>query len=388
MAHLLEREPQAPERHADPSRSLLPFVARPTAAGVVHERLEHLRPSHRVGRVTTTSARDADMAVVALLALDPALGSLRGQDALFFDCETTGLGGAGTLAFLVGLSWFDGERLVLEQLLVRTPAEERALLERLELRIERAGWLVSYNGKAFDWPLLQSRRVMQHLPPLPERPHLDLLHVARRLHKRRIGACRLVTLESEVLGFERGPDVEGADVAARYGHFLRTGDERSLSAVVDHNAWDVLSMAALLGLYGEPLAGLVEGDWVSLARVFQRARALDRADEVASAAVERAGDPEALRVQALIAKARGDRQRALDGFERLAGELDDPAARLELSKLYEHFLGSPGRALAVAEQGTGEADAAWASRVTRLQRKLAWQGAPGAAPRSRGKPRS
>lgn len=219
--------------------------------------------------------------------------------------------------------------------------------------------------------MLTSRSVMNRTPPLPTRPHLDLLHVARRLHKARLGQCRLIHLEGAVLGFGRGPDVEGADVAARYGHFLRTGDEGALEAVVAHNAWDVVSMAALVGLYGEPVELLPAQDLVGLARTLRRAGALDRAFSVADRAVERGGGVLARRARGEISKARGDRARALSEFEAIVDDVDDPALRLDLVKLYEHFVKQPLRALAVLDRGTGEAAEATTRRRQRLERKAA-----------------
>lgn len=372
MAEILGREPSAGRMPADPSLTELPFARVERPEGAVYQRLERLAPSHHVGRMPVDAAHAAEASVLALLALDPSLAEVDLRRALYLDTETTGLGGgAGIVAFLVGLSWFDDDgRLVMEQLLLRTPAEEEAMLALLTERISAAGVLVTYNGKAFDLPLLAGRYVMNHLPALPPRPHLDLLHVGRRLHKARLGACKLTTLESEVLGFERGDDIAGADVAPRYGHFLRTGDERALSAVVEHNAWDVLSMAALVGLYGEPLS-LHEEDLVGLARTYKRAGALAEADSVANVAVERGAGSEALRVRGEIAKARGDRARALADFEALSAELDDPRVRLELGKLYEHHVKEPLKALEVVLQGTGESEEATARRRARLERKIA-----------------
>jgi uncharacterized protein YprB with RNaseH-like and TPR domain len=356
---------------ADPAKTELPFVADTTPSGTVYRRTERLRPSHHVGRIPSDAARLASAEVLALLALDPTLGLTEPARALYLDCESTGLGGAGTVAFLVGLGWFDGGHLVLEQLLLKSPADERALLEVVSSRMDRASLLVTYNGKTFDRPLLSTRCVMTGLPSLADRPHLDLLHVARRLHRGRLGVCRLVDLESSVLGFERGPDIEGAEVAARYSHFLRSGDEGALRAVVDHNAWDVLTMAALVGLYGEPLPALHDRDLLGLAETYRRAKALDHAEGAAACAEERGVGPEAVRLQARIAKARGDRARALSRFEELARSVDDPDVRLELAKLYEHHVKEPALALRVVESGTSETEAATEHRRRRLQRKLA-----------------
>lgn len=376
MAEILGRERPPPRPAADPAETELPFVRRDTDAGPLYHRLERLAPSHHVGRMPADAAASAAPEVLALLALDPALAACDPARALYLDTETTGLGGgAGTLAFLVGMAWFDdARRLHMEQVLLRSPAQEAPLLALVAERVERAGLLVTYNGKAFDMPLLAGRFVMNHMPALPARPHLDLLHVARRLHKARLGACRLTGLEQGVLGFERGDDIAGADVAPRYAHFLRTGDERALYAVVEHNAWDVVSMAALVGLYGEPVGALHDEDLVGLARTFKRAGALDEARAVADAAVARGAGAAALRVRGEIAKARGDRARALEDFEALSREIDDPSVRLELAKLYEHHVKQPHRALEQLDAGTGESDDALARRRARLERKAAKRG--------------
>ncbi len=371
MAEILERPryqtpPAAP---ADPSETSLPFVREETPNGALYRRHVILPPSHHVGRIPVDSAYASRSELLALLALDPSLAALRIAGALFFDTETTGLGGAGAIAFLLGMAWFDDEgRLNVEQLLLRSPNDEPALLDALTERLARTELLISYNGKAFDWPLLKARYVMNRRQIPKDLPHLDLLHIGRRLHRARLGACRLKTLESEVLGFDRGIDVAGADVPARYQHFLRTGDEQALREVVEHNAWDVVSMAALVGLYGEPFDLMHGDDLVGFAKTMKRAGALAVAERAADRALE-LGATRALKVRGDVHKARGDRARALLDFEALAQDLDDPALRLELAKLYEHFVKDPGRALAVLELGTGEAETAAEKRRQRLARK-------------------
>jgi hypothetical protein len=139
--------------------------------------------------------------------------------------------------------------------------------------------------------------------------------------------------------------------------------------VVDHNYWDVISMAALVGLYGEPMGMLHEGDLVGLARTLKRARAFERAEEVADAALAGGAGVDALRLRGQIAKARGDRARALSDFETLAREVDEPWIRLELAKLYEHYVKAPDKALEQVQRGTGESEAAVDRRRARLERK-------------------
>jgi hypothetical protein len=258
------------------------------------------------------------------------------------------------------------------------------MLEHVRKRIEAASMLVTFNGKAFDLPLLRTRFVMARLAPPAEPPHLDLLHVARRVHRDRSKtvpqACRLTALERDVLGFERVDDVISADIGARYMHFLHTGDWRSLLGVVEHNAWDVVAMAALVGVYGEPEhAGLAADHLVGIARTLRRAGALDRAMAAAQAAVDRDRPTvslRSLRVRADIAKARGDRARALADFEILAAQADDATVRLELAKIYEHWMNRPDEAQRWAAQGTGESPERSRARAQRLARKVAATTAP------------
>jgi uncharacterized protein YprB with RNaseH-like and TPR domain len=376
MAEILAASGPEPRSRSAPSElpnlgTLLPFEREERTSGPLFRRHQLLPPSHHVGRMPVDAAASSRAELLGLLALDPRISSVDPKRALYFDTETTGLGGgAGVLAFLIGIAWFDDQqRLHAEQFLLRSPAEEAPLLEAFAERLEACELLVSYNGKAFDLPLLNGRMVMNRRAKLPDRAHLDLLHVGRRLHKGRLGPCRLIGLEADVLGFERGPDIAGIDIAPRYAHFLRSGDESALEQVVEHNAWDVVSMAALVGLYGEPFDLLHEQDLVGLARTLKRARAFDEAERAASVALERGAGPEARRAHGEIAKARGDRALALAHFEAFAAEVHDPLIRLELAKLYEHHVKEPISALGWAD-GTSESLVQAEKRRARLQQKI------------------
>jgi uncharacterized protein YprB with RNaseH-like and TPR domain len=383
MRAVLARGDGVPERprpaRATPSLGIddLPFVTRQTASGPLWQRIERLTPSHRVGQVAVDGASRADPRVLADLALDPKVAGSSPESWLFIDTETTGLGGAGALVFLVGLAAIDASGgVVVEQLLLVEPGEELALLEHLGERVRAASLLVSFNGKAFDRPMLDGRAVLNRLPALPERPHLDLLHVGRRLHRRRLGRCSLKRVESEVLGFERKGDIDGSEVGPIYSHFLRSGDAAGLSAVVAHNFWDVVSMVALVALYGQRTPALVAEDMAGLARTLQRAGATDHAERVADIACERGGGVEAYRVRAELAKSRGDCMSAVRDFEHLCQAADDPSGRLELAKLYEHKLREPARALRWLSLGTSEDFSAHERRIRRLERKMRGDSTP------------
>jgi uncharacterized protein YprB with RNaseH-like and TPR domain len=379
IAAVLTREGRPPRPRPPVDCPDLPFLTEQTPLGPLHVRSLRLSAAHRTGRAPVLAARDASASLLALLALDPALAACPARGALYPDTETTGLsGGTGTIAYLVGIAFWDeagahgGGDLVVEQLLVRNFGEEAPMLARLTGRIADATMLVTFNGKAFDMPLLRTRYAMAKMALPREPPHLDLVHVARRLHKARGIAHKLTTIEREVLGFERVDDVPGSEVSARYLHFLRTGDAAALLGVVEHNAWDVVAMAALVGLYGEPLEAttLAAEDLVGVARTLARAGQRDEAFDMASRAIDAGAGAAGLRARADIAKARGDRARAMADFEALATQVDDPAVRLELAKLYEHHVKEPARALALTLQGTGEHPEQAGKRKRRLTKKV------------------
>jgi len=190
----------------------------------------------------------ADMEAAALLAGDPGLRDFGIPDALFLDTETTGLaGGTGTLAFLVGLGWFEGEDFVVCQLFSRDFHEEGAMLTLLADMAREKRFLVTFNGRGFDLTLLAARFILNRLAnPLSEMPHLDLLFPSRKLLSHRLENCRLVTIEGEVLGFVRTGDVPGFEIPKRYFDWLRTRDASLLEDVFHHNRLDIVSMAALV----------------------------------------------------------------------------------------------------------------------------------------------
>lgn len=373
-----------------PHEGELPFVRLETPTGPLYRRTLHYGAAHRVGRFSVQDGASADMAMIALLGLDPTLAGVDPRALLYVDTETTGLaGGTGTVPFLVGAAYFDEGTLVLEQLLLRQLGEEAPILERFSALVSRASGLVSYNGKSFDLPLLRTRLVLSRLPPLPDKPHVDLVHLARRVHGKRLGACKLTTVEDKVLGFVREGDIPGGEVVQRFRHFLRTGDEGALVAVVDHNAWDIVALASLLGLYGAPLGSMQAADLVGVSRTLRRSRDFDAAIAIAEAAVSEGGGAPALVERAEIRRARGERDRAILDLESALAQVDDRDARLSLAKLFEHHAKAPEAALALLTRPTNEPDAAHRRRVTRLEAKVEKQQrlALGDAPTKRRRPK-
>jgi len=174
---------------------------------------------------------------------------------LFLDTETTGLsGGTGTVAFLVGLAWREANGLALAQYFLRDFNQENALLWAVGQCVNEAGVLVSYNGRCFDWPLLQTRLVMRRAE-WPSPPHFDLLTLARRIFRPRLPDCALQTIEQAVLDLHRADDLPGSLIPSRYFAWLRNGDPHVLEPVFIHNRQDVLSMALLLARFEVVLRG-------------------------------------------------------------------------------------------------------------------------------------
>jgi uncharacterized protein len=262
---------------------------------------------------------------------------------LFLDTETTGLaGGTGTYAFLVGLAWWDAGGLQVEQLFLRDFSEEHSLLHELAARLAERPVLVTFNGKSFDWPLLENRFTMTRaikLPPLAA--HLDLLHPARALWKLRLGSVRLVELERHVLdaerlGWHRGDDVASAMIPQFYFDYLRGGTAGPLAGVVKHNQMDLRGLAALFGKINsllderQSLADEDSLDLFGLSKFLQRRGENKRAHSTCVQALD-AGlptefRPRATRELALMAKRRGDGDGAAALWRKLAA---DPADGLE-----------------------------------------------------------
>lgn len=244
-------------------------------------------PDEACGRMKVRDivARHSRAAACATL-LAPGLPAAR-PPFVFLDLETTGLsGGAGTYAFLVGLGRFDdGGGFVTRQYLLTGFAEERVLLAALSRELAQAGAIVSFNGKSFDAPLLDTRYLYHRLAnPLTPLHHLDALHPARRFWSDETATCALTALEHKVLGARRHDDVPGFEIPGRYFQFVRSGDCRPLAAVLEHNRRDLLSLAGLTARMFELVADgpvtVQDGqEALALGRVYDRGSLDARARE-------------------------------------------------------------------------------------------------------------
>lgn len=204
----------------------------------------------------------------------------RWEDVVFLDTETTGLsGGAGTYVFLLGTAWVEGTDLILRQHLLTDLAHEHAYVRAIHAELDRFRACASYNGKAFDLPILRTRVVLAMRGELGvDESHLDLLHPARRLWKDRFGSTTLRQLEASVLDEPRGnDDVPGALIPDRYFHWLRTGDDRLIEPVLRHNARDVISLVRIADRVARAVSDARSGRApdhapaaLALARIFER----------------------------------------------------------------------------------------------------------------------
>ncbi len=267
----------AADRPAGPTRAL-------TLAGRIAEAVDGEVIQTDLG---TYVRRDGATVTIPIDRL--ALASLPGQPPartplVFLDTETTGLGTAtGTYAFLIGLARWEGDQFHPVQLLLPDQSEERAFLAAFSDLVPADCWLVTYNGRGFDWPLLVTRFRMGHGPPPDHAGHLDLLPIVRRLFRHRMSDARLATVETELLSVQRGSDVGGWEIPARYLSFLRDGSPHHLVEVVRHNATDVASLARLLGHVATGLGDRRRwpdadaGDLAGLSRLFRRDRRDDDA---------------------------------------------------------------------------------------------------------------
>lgn len=316
----------------------------------------HLDSFH--GEVSLSRFRALATGSVGILTGEPEMDAFDLSSAVFLDTETTGLaGGTGTAAFLIGIGYVDGDRFVVRQYFMRDYHEEPALLAGLAEDLARFESIVTFNGKLFDVPLLETRyRLDRQRFPLEGAPHFDLLHPARRLWKARLESCRLQSLEAGILGLGRKDDIPGSEIPGIYFDFVRRRDARAMAKVFRHNRIDIVSLAALALRACEWVeTGDAEDprDVFSLARVLERAKLYERSETAYRRTLD--SDRGALRVAALIrlasrAKRAGDYERAAELWDEAAAA-GDLLAHRELSMHHERRTRDLAAALAMAERG-------------------------------------
>ena len=341
-----------------PLEDLVPGRNLKTIYGEVFS-LNHAYPEHRQhGHLPLKPLTDYHwLAQWAKAPSTPALHSL-----VFLDTETTGLsGGTGTMPFMIGAGRFRENQFVVEQFFVRNPAEETAQLAALSEFVEGVEGIVTYNGKAFDLPIINTRYIMQRLSnPFTAATHFDLLPFTRRIWKSRLGQCNLGNIEKHVLGFEREQaDIPGYLVPDFSREFLFTGDASHMPGIFYHNEIDVLSLSALFSW----LAAILEdpsderftdpGDLLSVGRVLEVLQREHLAEQVyASNRLQHLSETDrqkSLILRAKLQKRQGKVEEASILWQEaaLAGSLE---AMVELAKYFEHHVRDYKAALRCTEQ--------------------------------------
>jgi uncharacterized protein YprB with RNaseH-like and TPR domain len=277
---------------------------------------------------------------------------------LFLDTETTGLsGGTGTYPFLVGIAWWEGAELKIEQLFMREYSEERSLLSALAERVEERPVLVTFNGKSFDWPLLETRfRMTRSIPPPTLRAHLDFLHPARNLWRLKLGSVKLSLLERHVLNWDRGEDLLSGQIPRLYLDFVRSGYAEPLVPVFLHNQMDLRGLAGLanriLSILGDEKSITQDGlELYGLSRICERRGHAERARKTYEQSIGSVLPMETDRVAraalARLAKRDGDLERARELWQGMLGNSREGYEAYEqLAIYYEHDACNAQQALA------------------------------------------
>ncbi len=291
---------------------------------------------------------------------------LRPDQWLFLDTETTGLaGGSGTHAFLVGVAWWEGGGLEIEQFFMREYSEERSLLFALRERIAEHPVLITFNGKSFDWPLLETRYGMSRKVSVPTpRAHLDFLHPARNLWRLRLGSVRLSELERHVLGWDRGADLLSGLIPQIYFDYLRGGPPERLVPVLNHNQMDLRGLAALssriLSLLSDAENLGQDGlELFGVSRICEKRREHTRArklyEKSIASVLPAETDRAARRSLALLAKREGDFELACELWkDALGNSRHGYEAYEQLAIYYERHARDPEQARQVVRQALDE----------------------------------
>ncbi|WP_071395547.1 ribonuclease H-like domain-containing protein [Bacillus tuaregi] len=283
------------------------------------------------------------------------------DELFFFDTETTGLGGgAGNTIFLLGHASFNGKEIVLKQHILPQPGSEVPLYLSFLENIDYAK-MVTYNGKAFDWPQVKTRHTLirEHVPKLPPFGHFDLYHAARRIWKHRLESVKLSMVEKEILAFERKDDVPGFLAPMIYFDFVERKDPEGMIGILKHNELDILSLITLYTHLSYQLLGIDQAqtgkETFEVGRWYSYLGETDAAEEVFSKLTE-GNQVEAVKAKhalAFQAKKKQNWPEAVSLWEEVVSQgdsLSQVEACIELAKIYEHRYKNMDKALGVTEQ--------------------------------------
>ena len=312
---------------------------------------------HRHGNSTLSGMLTCSGPQLALPARDRSIDHFNPYSSLFLDVETTGLsGGTGTWAFLIGLGMLKQNTFLLRQYFLRRPAEERSVLTHFAAEAAKYPTMITFNGKMFDLPLLQTRQMLSGFRHTVPAQHLDLLQCARTLWKKRLASRSLRSIEESLLGLRRFGDIPGAEIPAVYFDYLRRGKTAQLKQVFHHNVLDILSMVTLL----ERISCLGAGEKIehpaealALGKLcLEAGRAAEGLEHLKAAAVtgSSAAAQDAALELALYHKRAGRWSQAAALWQNLAAAAEpNRSALVELAKYYEHRTGDYQKALELTE---------------------------------------
>jgi uncharacterized protein YprB with RNaseH-like and TPR domain len=358
-------EPQKvyPRRRAIPIEQLVKGEVISTPDGETFCVREIFPPDHPCGEMILSEVLDIPTYPAHLLSRDDQLRDLDLRKTLFLDTETTGLtGGTGTFAFMIGVGFFRGDEFHIQQLFMRDYSEERASLSLLTELLKSFQFLITFNGRHYDIPLLETRFILSRLPStIREIPNFDLLYPSRKIWKGAYQNCRLVTLESQLLGMERTDDIPSEFIPSLYFDYLRTGNAMSIHRVFYHNQMDVLAMVALTGrihlVYHDPHAARPRKgvEHFALGRLFWDHGRPDKAIPCFEVALNRCDEDlawDVMRWLSLAFRKTGQTERARSLWEEMATwpRRRDAFPYVELAKFHEHRLKDFDGALANVEK--------------------------------------
>lgn len=310
---------------------------------------------HKLGHCSLPARSLRDTVKTASFTANEVEGEISLERLLFIDTETTGLGGTGALAFLIGCASVTAEGLEIRQYVLPDYADEAAMLERVLGEFDADRTIASYNGLAFDINLIRDRMILNRVArEVPQAGHVDLLHVTRRLYRRRLRDCSLTNVEREIFGFHRTGDIPGYLIPSVYFDWLQSDNTAELEAVMEHNRLDILTLYFLALHIDEVFSP--EGDRLehvddrySLARVYGRRRQVDKvADELRDLEGTSGGalPDDVLLYHAGALKRLGEIESAVVLWQRLSEGKgrESYEACIELAKHFEHKRRDPERA--------------------------------------------
>jgi hypothetical protein len=327
----------------------------------------HFSLHSRYGKISFAAGLKLKGDILSLLSRDRSFEDRDLSTALFLDLETTGLsGGVGVVPFLVGLGFYKDEKFHILQFFLGDPADEESLIQELSLFFSKMNFrsVVSFNGKGFDLPLLETRFILHSLPlSLSGLPHLDFLFSARSLWSHKQESCRLYHLAREILGAEREEDIPSAEIPFRYFQYLRSGDFSLMEPVLYHNQEDILSLLGVVimggSFFNEEKEESLE-DFADAMDLFGAAKLLEKTGELDKSAlfIRRALEGKLSEETAVLAKKKlayyfkknQEWEKAVSLWQEMTPQNQLFCFR-ELAMYYEHKEKDCKKAKEIAEEG-------------------------------------